>query len=221
MPASSGSRVVHFVSVAKTFVDEEHGVNPVLRRTTLTLPADRRVAILSAAGAGKTLVLQLIAGLVEPDEGAVIAPLRLSPLLNAGPLFHPQLSGYDNVRFLARSCAADPDRLIVAVERFCAAEGLLARPGKDLDAEQRKGFEAAAAVLLPFDCYLLDNIAQLAEDMAERFFATAGNRGAGVIFACGQARRVRQLAELVVVIRDQTLYLFDQVEEAIRFHERD
>jgi capsular polysaccharide transport system ATP-binding protein len=212
--------VIRFVSVAKSFPDEQDELKPVLRPTTISLPADRRVGLLSEEGAGKSVVLQLIAGALEPDEGRVMAPLQLSPILNFGPLFHPQLSCFENIRFIARAFGADPTRLAMAAEAFAGLPGLLTMPARSLDSEVRRSLEAAVTMILPFDCYLFDNIGQLPPEMAERCFDAAAQRRCGVIFATSNARRARQLGDFIVVIRDQTLYPFEQPEEAIRFYER-
>jgi lipopolysaccharide transport system ATP-binding protein len=55
------------------------------------------VAIVGANGAGKSTLLSIIAGLCEPDEGAVRVQGRVVALLELGSGFHYDLTGMENV----------------------------------------------------------------------------------------------------------------------------
>jgi capsular polysaccharide transport system ATP-binding protein len=220
MPARPGTRVIHLLAVAKSFFAAGSAPKLVFRPTTLSFPADRRVAVLGDRRDGKTVLLQLLAGLEVPDEGAVIAPLRLSPIVNGGRLFHPNLTGLENIRFHARLSGIDADHLLAAVSALSGVGKALNRPVRDLEWGERKSVEAALTAALPFDCHLIDDLGQLEDELAEQYFAAAAQQRAGVIFATNKARLARRFADCAVVIRDQTLYPFARVEEATSFYER-
>ena len=59
-------------------------------------------------------------------------------------------------------------------------------PMKAQDAPSRRLLEAALAIVLPFDCYLFDDAAQLPPPLFGRCVAAAGQRQAGIIFATNQ-----------------------------------
>lgn len=89
--------------------------NALLRHSWLGgNPADRRVvqalvdvsfevrrgenfAIIGSNGSGKSTTLGLMAGVLRPSRGQVIVRGRVSPLLELGAGFHPELSGWDNI----------------------------------------------------------------------------------------------------------------------------
>jgi capsular polysaccharide transport system ATP-binding protein len=220
MHPPSRPRLIHLVEVAKAFPGRDGPPNVVLRPTTISLPADRRLAILGGKGEGKSLCLQLLARNEKPDLGQVVVPLRLSPVVNSDRLFHPGLSGFENVRYYARRFGIDEEQLVMAMDRFHPISRFLKVHTGELTIRERRTMEATLAAAIAFDCYLVDDVGQLAADLVERHFEIAARRGAGVIFTTGSPRLAQQFADCAVVIRDRTLHPFYRIEEAIRFYER-
>lgn len=63
---------VEFLHVHKSYFREQHEI-PVLRDFNLSVPHGRFLAIMGPSGSGKTTILNLIAGLDRPTQGAVHA----------------------------------------------------------------------------------------------------------------------------------------------------
>jgi ABC-type polysaccharide/polyol phosphate transport system ATPase subunit len=55
------------------------------------------MGIIGRNGSGKSTVLKLIAGVTAPSEGEIFVYGRVSPLIELGAGFHPDLTGRENV----------------------------------------------------------------------------------------------------------------------------
>jgi putative spermidine/putrescine transport system ATP-binding protein len=119
-------------------VSKRYGTNVALDDITLALPGDSYISVLGPSGAGKTVLLRVIAGFEPPDSGAVrFAGERLDALpphrRGIGFVFQnfalfPHLSVRDNIGFglSYRDVApiTDPRQLRASVENIIELVGL-------------------------------------------------------------------------------------------------
>ena len=71
------------------------------------------LGIIGRNGSGKTSILKLIAGVTAPSQGQVLIRGRVSPLIELGAGFHPDLTGRENI-YLNASILGLPNREIRA-----------------------------------------------------------------------------------------------------------
>ncbi|MEM9845080.1 MAG: ATP-binding cassette domain-containing protein, partial [Pseudomonadota bacterium] len=69
---------------------------------SLSLPVGKSLALLGRNGAGKSTLLQLIAGTLKPDSGYIRSAGTISWPVGFAGSFHPDLTGGQNIRFIAR-----------------------------------------------------------------------------------------------------------------------
>lgn len=77
----------------KPWGDEFHALEDV----SFEVGQGETVGIIGRNGSGKSTALKLIAGVTAPSEGEVFVQGRVSPLIELGAGFHPDLTGRENV----------------------------------------------------------------------------------------------------------------------------
>ena len=68
-----------------------------LRDISFSIEEGQSVALIGRNGAGKSTILNLLAGMLAPDAGSILVEGRVAPLLDLGAGFHGDLTGRENL----------------------------------------------------------------------------------------------------------------------------
>jgi lipopolysaccharide transport system ATP-binding protein len=142
-----------------------------LRDVSFEIPKGETFGVIGPNGAGKSTALKLMARILEPTSGRVTVRGRISPLLELGAGFHPELTGRENVYLNAAlfgvSEAEARDRYQQIVE-FSELQDFIDVPLKHYSSGMymRLGF-AVAANIIP-DILLVDEILAVGDEAYQK-----------------------------------------------------
>lgn len=68
-----------------------------LREISFRVKKGDSIGVMGTNGSGKSTLMRLVAGIIPPDEGAIMVRGRAAGLIGIGAGFHPHLSGKENI----------------------------------------------------------------------------------------------------------------------------
>jgi capsular polysaccharide transport system ATP-binding protein len=195
----------------------------MLTAARVSLPTNRRIAVLARRPGDKKTFINLLAGLELPDSGRIVRNARVS--FPAGHLggFTNQLSVRLNVDYAARLYGADVNSVVDFVAKATRLGAAYDKPYGDLPKAKKRDFSQILAFSIPFDVYLLsDEVVRGAEKRSQneiRALFDARAKTCGMIIAAEDLTFAREFCEMGLVLSDGRAHLFKSLEQAIAFYE--
>lgn len=213
--------MIRFENLSKSFrIRGERKV--VIDHLDMTLPSGKSLALLGRNGAGKSTLLSIIAGTMRPDTGRVVSDGTISWPVGFGGSFHNDLTGAQNVRFIARVYGVDTEALMAFVEDFAELGKFFYMPVRSYSSGMKSRLTFGASMGIRFDTYLVDEVTAVGDAIFKRksraVFADR-MRHSGAIMVSHSMNQIRQFCNAGMVLEDGQLQYFDDLEEAIALHE--
>ena len=213
--------MIQLQNLTKTFLLEGQR-KVVTDNVTMTFPTGRSVALLGRNGAGKSTLLKMIAGTMDPTSGRIVSTGTISWPVGFAGSFHIDLSGAQNVRFIARVYGVDTDELIRFVEEFAGLGRHFHLPVRSYSSGMRSRLAFGVSMGIAFDTYLVDEVSSVGDaafrsKSSELFQARMANAGS-IVVSHGMGL-VRRLCDAGAVLENGQITYFDDIEEAIAQHE--
>jgi len=190
----SAALAIEAVGISKTFTLpheskttlKEHFLHP-LRRTTY----ERQTAlagvsfevrqgeffgIIGLNGSGKSTLLKILAGIYRADAGTVRVNGVLSPFIELGVGFNPELTGRDNIRVngtLLGLSRRELDDRFDSILAFAELERFVDQKLKNYSSGMQLRLAYSIAIQVPFDILLLDEVLAVGDqEFQEKCFDT-------------------------------------------------
>ncbi len=195
----------------------------VLENVTLTFPPGRAVALLGRNGAGKSTLLKMISGTLAPTAGRIDVTGSISWPVGFMGSFHPDLTGAQNTRFVARVYGVDSDELCDFASDFAQLGRQFHLPFRTYSTGMRSRLAFGVSMGIAFDTYLVDEVTAAGDaSFKERSSALFRQRmaSAGAVMVSHSMGQVRELCNAACVLDRGDIQWFEDVEEAIAYHER-
>jgi capsular polysaccharide transport system ATP-binding protein len=195
----------------------------ILDQASFRVDLGKSMGILAGNGAGKTTIINMMAGLEKPDEGRIITTSRISfPLGFMGGLV-TRHTATENVRYIARLYGLDPDYVESFCRWLCGLAEYFDMPVGTYSAGMRSRLSFALLLAIEFDIYLIDEGMPGTADA--EFNRKAGSllhdrlQKATVVVVSHDPRILERFCSSAAVLRDGRLYMFETLQEAKRLYD--
>jgi lipopolysaccharide transport system ATP-binding protein len=168
-------------------------------------------------GAGKSTTLGLIAGVLKPSKGNIVVKGRVSPLLELGAGFHPELTGRENIMLngvLLGLCREELSRKMGEIIEFSELEYFIDQPIRIYSSGMlaRLGFSVVAS--LDPEILLIDELLAVG-DMAfqKKCLDKMGEfkkNGVTMVFVSHAMRDVERICDRVAWIEDHRIKMLGE-----------
>ena len=192
----------------------------VARHLNLELPSGISIGLLGRNGAGKSTLLRMIAGTVEPDYGRIRTKGTISwPVGLAGGM-HPDLTGLQNTRFLARVYGVDTDELVAFVEDFAELGLHFSQPVRSYSSGMKARLGFAISMGIRFDTYLVDEVTSVGDAVfrskSQAVFNARMAQSGGIVVT-HSPQMMRHMCQAGMVLENGQLHYFADVNDAISY----
>ena len=212
--------MIRFENLSKSFwVRGERKV--VIDHLNTVLPTGTSLALLGRNGAGKSTLLQIVAGTLRPSTGRVISDGSISWPVGFGGSFHGQLTGAENIRFIARIYGVDADELVDFVADFAELGKHYHMPVRTYSSGMKSRLTFGASMGIRFDTYLVDEATAVGDaafkEKSKIYFADRV-KNASAILVSHDMNQVRDFCDAGIILSEGQLQYCEDIDEAVERH---
>jgi len=216
--------MIEFRNVSKSFWTGERR-KVILDQATFRIELGRSMGILASNGTGKTTIINMMAGLEQPDEGEIVRTSRISFPLGFMGGVNGSHSAAENARYIARLYGLEPDYVESFCRYMCDLKEYFEMPLATYSSGMRARFTFSLLLALDFDVYLIDEGMPGTTDA--EFNRKAGTilherlQHATVVIVSHSSKILEKYCRSAAVLRDGKLHMFDRLEDAKALYQYD
>jgi len=193
----------------------------VLDNVNVIFPTGASVALLGRNGAGKSTLLKIIAGTLPPTSGQVLSTGTISYPVGFSGSFHPELSGLQNTRFVARIYGVDTDELVDFVRDFAELGQHFYEPTRTYSAGMKARLSFGVSMGIKFDTYLVDEVTSVGDGAFRKKSVQMFDERlskAGAVVVTHSPAMVKRICKIGAVLEDGKLIMYTDIDAALEHH---
>jgi ABC-type polysaccharide/polyol phosphate transport system ATPase subunit/SAM-dependent methyltransferase len=209
-------RVLH--PLEPTVYDEVRALDDV----TFEIGSGEFFGVIGRNGSGKSTLLRILADIYRPDRGHVAIEGRLSPFIELGVGFNPELSGRDNIRVngvLMGLTARELNARFDAIVEFSELRRFIDQKLKNYSSGMQLRLAFAVALQVPFDVLLLDEVLAVGDEAFQRkcfrVFEELRERGKTVVLVSHGLESVKRFCDRAMLLQEGVVQAIGPPDEVI------
>lgn len=198
------------------------GRRNVLDGISFEVRLGEKIAVLGGNGAGKSTLLRIIGGVDSKTSGEVHRGLFMSwPLGFAGGMGH-EMTGVDNVRFIARLYGAPVKDMIAFVDDFAELGRQLFLPVKYYSSGMQMRLAFAMTLAINFECFLIDEVLAVGDHRFHQKCYDAlfvARKDCAMIMISHDTNIIRRYCNQALVLKNGRGQVFSDLDFAIKIYQ--
>ena len=238
------SKAIEVVGVGKSFrlpheqrtTLKEHFLNPLRHRSfetqraldgvTFDVTEGEFFGIIGPNGSGKSTLLKVLAGIYRQDAGSVSVQGVLSPFIELGVGFNPELTARDNIRIngtLLGLTRREIRERFDEIVGFAELERFVDQKLKNFSSGMQVRLAYSIAIQIDFDILLLDEVLAVGDQaFQEKCFGTFDRfraEGKTIIYVSHALGTVAEFCDRALLLRNGVVEIIGAAQEVVdRYH---
>ncbi len=204
-----------------------HRSHWALQDVSFELQRGQCIGVIGDNGAGKSSLLKLLAGTLQPSTGHIDRVGRVTAILELGAGFHPDFSGRDNLYFggsLIGIDHAEMTRLEPGIADFCELGEALDRPVKTYSSGMAVRLAFALVTAVQPDVLIIDEALAVGDQhfqkkCIERIMAFRRN-GCTILFCSHSPYHIRHLCDRALWLKGGQVAQFGDTESVLAAYDQ-
>ena len=199
--------------------------NDALRDVTFSVEEGEFFGIFGPNGSGKSTLLRILAGIYVPDTGRVRLNGLLSPFIELGIGFDPDLTARDNIRInttLAGLSKRQLEAKFDEILEFAELERFVDQQVKNYSSGMLMRLAFSIAIQIPFDILLLDEVLAVGDESFQQkcfaLFDRLKEEQKTIVLVTHQLELLNQFCDRVMLVENGVIRAAGLPDEVIELY---
>jgi ABC-2 type transport system ATP-binding protein len=202
--------------------DKSYEEQKALNKVTFDIKKGEFFGVIGRNGSGKSTLLKLIAGIYEPTEGEITVSGQLTPFIELGVGFSPELTGRENVFLngaLLGFSRSEMEKMYESIVSFAELERFMDQKLKNYSSGMMVRLAFSIAIRSKTDILLIDEVLAVGDlafqEKCYKVFDDIKESGRTVVFISHDGSAIERFCDRVVIIESGKLVAIGKPREMV------
>ena len=198
----------------------------VLDSVSLDVKKGEIIGIMGRNGSGKTTLLKLLAGILKPDNGKIITNGEITPFLDIGTGFNPELTASENIIIYGVIMGFSKKSIESKVQdilKFAELEKFANTPLKHFSSGMYARLAFASAVQVDPDIMLVDEVLAVGDISFKKksfeTFSAFKNKKKTIILVSHDIKSIKDFCDRVIILENGKIVFDGEPDVGTEFYQ--